>query len=244
MTAPSNQLMRMFWLSTGLHLAAIAFFILISQMEWRHPVAVPKPLTVQWVNLQKQAPEPRKEVNPEPKKSAPAALPELPSKRLPAPSRVKKKSVTQPERARPVKIARKPEAAPAAEKGPEPAPEKPVRSEVKPEEKPLSPEPQKIEIAPISEIDPTYLERVKRTVDMNFNPPELQGSQKEATVSFEILKNGLIRNPRIVKSSRDTYFDMAALRAIMESRRFGQLPPDYPSLSVEITCTFSQNKGL
>ncbi|MBI1823388.1 MAG: TonB family protein [Nitrospirae bacterium] len=210
---------------------------LFQTLKWQHPIARPKPLSVQWVNLSRYQPESKKKIEPvqiplPPKKVA--SLPPLRNKPafksvLPPPKRIPSKAKNIPDMEQPVQKKIEP-------------PEPPRIEEKKGSPEPLI-EPQKVDIAPLSEIDPTYVERMKRTVDLNFNPPVFNGTPKEVTVSFEVLKNGIIKNPKIVKSSKDSYFDMAALRAIFESRRFGQLPADYPSLSVEITCTFSQNKG-
>jgi TonB family protein len=228
--------------SIGFHLFFISCLLILHYLKWNHPLIKPKVLSVQWVSLSQQQPEIKKSVPLEPpKKMEPAPLPKLPKKSatLPQPH-FKTGPKSQLSLPLPVPPRKMEPASPVQPKA-EPSPPPPI--EAKREEAPLPAEPQKIEIAPISEIDPTYVERVKRIVDMNWNPPQFSGQPKEVTVSFEVLKNGIVKNPKVVKSSKDSYFDMAALRAVFESRRFGQLPPDYPSLSVEITCTFSQNKG-
>ncbi|MBI1818954.1 MAG: TonB C-terminal domain-containing protein, partial [Nitrospirae bacterium] len=104
-------------------------------------------------------------------------------------------------------------------------------------------EPQKVEIAQISTIDPDYIGRVKGKVESNWNPSPFTGKEKQVTISFEILRSGQVKPPKIIKSSGDPDFDRAALRAVYEARTFGPLPVDYPKLSAEITCSFSQNKG-
>jgi TonB family protein len=239
MTFNSFQMKQMVFLSIGCHLLLLASLFMIHLIRWSHPVATPKALDVRWVTLPQNPPEPAKKIEPAP------PLPILPKKNTKL-QPVKIKPLSNPPVPLPKKVLNKPIKTPLPEQPVQKKIEEvaePPRIETKKENPEPSVQPQKIEIAPISEIDPSYLDRIKRSIDMNFNPPLFNGNSKEVTVSFEVLKSGMIKNPKIVKSSKDSYFDMAALRAIFESRRFGQLPADYPSLSVEITCTFSQNKG-
>ena len=239
------QMKQTLFASIGVHLFFISCLLMLHYLKWNHPLIKPKVLSVQWVALPRREPEIKKGAPPEPpKKREPVPLPKLPKKNalLPQPhfKAAPKSQVVLPLPV-PPKKGEPPSLPQPVQPKAEPSPPPPV--EAKKEEALLPVEPQKIEIAPISEIDPTYVDRVKRTVDMNWSPPQFSGQPKEVTVSFEVLKNGIVKNPKVVKSSKDSYFDMAALRAVFDSRRFGELPPDYPSLSVEITCTFSQNKG-
>jgi TonB family protein len=239
MTFNSFQMKQMVFLSVGCHLLLLASFFMIHLISWSHPVAIPKALDVRWVTLAQNHPEPIKKLEPAPPlpiltkkntKLLPAQIKPVIHLPAPLPKKVLNKTIKTPLPEEPLQKKIEEVAEPPRIETKKESPEPPVQ-------------PQKIEIAPISEIDPNYLDRIKRSIDMNFNPPLFNGNPKEVTVSFELLKSGIIKNPKIVKSSKDSYFDMAALRAIFESRRFGQLPADYPSMSVEITCTFSQNKG-
>ncbi|MFI5304422.1 MAG: TonB family protein [Nitrospiria bacterium] len=238
---------QMIIVSVGVHLFFIAFLFMIHYLNWRHPLIKPHVLSVQWVSLSHAQHEIQKTPPPERVKKLETAPPLKTAKKNPAPVVPRFKPAIQSQVTLPLPAPAKkaPPISPVQPVSPKvetppPTPQVEVKKEEVP---PVLEEPQKIEIAPISAIDPTYVERVKRTVDMNWTPPAFSGDPKEVTVSFEVLRNGLVRNPKIVKSSKDSFFDMAALRAVFESRRFGQLPPDYPSISVEITCTFSQNKG-
>lgn len=239
------QMKQMLIASIGIHLFFIAGLLMLHYLKWNHPLIKPKILSVQWVTLPQPSPEIKKPVPLEaPKKSEPPPLPKLSKKSVPLP-RPQFKPAPKSHFALPLPVSPKKRESsslsepvqPKAEPLPSP------QAEAKKEETPPPAEVQKIEIAPISEIDPAYLDRSKRSIEMNWNPPQYSGQPKEVTVSFEVLKNGIVKNPKVVKSSKDSYFDMAALRAVLDSRRFGPLPPDIHSLSVEITCTFSQNKG-
>jgi TonB family protein len=239
------QMKQMLFASIGIHLFFITCLLMFHYLKWNHPLIKPKVLSVQWVTLPQPHPEIMKPASLEPTKKIESAPTSKPPKKSAPPPQPHFKPVPKSQVSFPLPVPPK-----RTETSSLPQPVLPKaeslsspQAEAKKEEIPVPAEPQKIEIAPISEIDPTYVERVKRTVDMNWNPPQFSGQPKEVTISFEVLKNGIVRNPKIVKSSKDSYFDMAALRAVFDSRRFGQLPPDYPSLSVEITCTFSQNKG-
>ena len=235
---------QMLLVSAGIHLLFIFSLFMIHLFKWNYPLVKPKILSVQWVTLPQVQPEARKPSPPEPVKAAEAPVRPKPLKKqiLPAPRRIA--SVPKSKTVIPLPVpAKRKETAPAEQPAQTRKPETPSPPLEPKKEEPPPVEPQKIEIAPISEIDPTYVERIKRTVEMKWSPPEFSGQAKEVTVSFEVLRNGIVKSQRVVKSSKDPYFDMAALRAVVEARRFGQLPPDYPSLSIEITCTFSQNKG-
>lgn len=224
----------MFFLSTGVH---FFFFVLLFAFHFvhlQHAKIKPRILSVQLVTLQKPPLEEKKEPLPEPvKKVETPPLPESRKKSVPLP-----KAILKP--------------APPAKSSLPPLPltppqikttEAPPVVEAKKEEVAPVVEPQKIEIAQISTIDPDYIGRVKGKVESNWNPPPFMGQEKQVTISFEVLRSGQVKPPKIIKSSGDPDFDRAALRAVYEARTFGPLPADYPKLSAEITCSFSQNKG-
>ncbi|MBI1820419.1 MAG: TonB family protein [Nitrospirae bacterium] len=227
-------------LSAGLHLFLLAGLFVLHHFEWKQPKIKPHILSVQLLSL----PQPRLEEKTFPsepvKKAEPVAPPKIQKKT--APPHIKLKPLPRSVDAFPVKSASKEAVQPIPVVQPE------VENSVSPlvetkKEETVPVEIQKVEIAQISEINPNYADWVKRKIESNWNPLSFKGAPKEVTLSFDILKTGLVKFPKIIKSSGDPFFDQAAQRAVVESRSFGPLPADYPNLSVEITCTFSQNKG-
>jgi len=230
------------WISISIHLVLFGVLVWAHFLKTTHPLARPKILTVQWVTLPAPVPMPQKtEVVPPPQVSKPPVPVPPPAKILPSKAPSKTTLFLPPPIARKKKVQPQPVLPPVTPKIEPviPKPE-PVKAEEPP---PPPPEAQKIDMAPISEIDPIYVDRMKRMFEANWNPPQFNGQVRQATVIFEVLRNGMIKNVRILKSSDDRFYDTAAMRTVLETRRFGPLPPDYPSLSVEITCTFTQNKG-
>ena len=238
-----DQMKPMVLLSAGVHLFLLVCLFVFHYFEWKLPRIKSHVLFVQLLSLP-QFPVVEKKVPMEPVKK-PETVPPVKAPKEKVPS-VKLEIKSQPHSVNslPLKYAGKetPQAGPSLQPKVEVPVSPPVRESQKEEIVPV--EAQKVEISQISEIDPLYTDRMKRKIDTNWNPPPFSGVQKEATVSIEILKSsGLIKSARIIKSSGDPYFDIAARRAVMESRSFGPLPADYPNISIEITCTFSQNKG-
>ncbi|MHB8482214.1 MAG: energy transducer TonB [Nitrospiria bacterium] len=233
----------MVFLSAGAHLFLLALLFAFHYFEWKNPKIKPHILSVQLLSL--PVPHEKEKSPPSEPVKKPALIPSVKVQKEKVPA-VKLKIKPSPHSADsiPLKSARKetPQAAPLAQSKTQTPISPPVQEARKEEVVPV--EPQKVEISQISEIDPLYTDRMKRKIDSNWNPPPFSGIQKEATVIIEILKSsGMVKSARIIKSSGDAYFDIAVRRAVMESRSFGPLPADYPNLSIEITCTFSQNKG-
>ena len=202
--------------------------------EWKQPKIKPHILSVQLLSL----PQPRLEEKTLP--SEPVPPPHTQKKT--APSQLKLKPLPHSVDGVPVKSSSKKTAQPIPVVQPEVENSVSPLGETKKEEN-LPVEIQKVEVAQISEINPNYTDRVKSKIERNWNPLSFKGAPKEVTLSFVILKSGLVKFPKIIKSSGDPFFDQAAQRAVVESRSFGPIPADYTNLSVEITCTFSQNKG-
>ncbi len=224
----------MVFLSTGVHFFFFVLLFAFHFVQLQHARIKPRILSVQLVSLQKAPLEEEKKPLPEPvKKVETAPLPKPRKKIVPLP-----KAILKP--APPAKSAIPPlPLAPAQPK----TTEAPPVVEAKKEEAAPVVEPQKVEIEQISSIDPDYIERVKGKVMSNWSPPPFTGQKKQVTISFDILRSGQFKPPKIIKSSGDLDFDRAALRAVYDARTFGPLPVDYPKLSLEIPCTFSQNKG-
>ena len=229
LTSP-DPMKPMVILSAGIHLFLAAGLFLFHYFAWTHPKIKPHLLSVQLVSSPQHRVEERKSLPVEPvKKIEPAPRPKVRKQTAPIPLQPVKKKKGEPS---PVVVQPKIENPPA-----------PPLVEAKIEEI-IPVEAEKIEIAQISEINPNYADWIRRKIESNWNPLPFKGVPKEVTLSFEILKSGLVKFPKVIKSSGDPFFDQAAQRAVVESRVFGELPSDYPKSWIEITCTFSQNKGL
>ncbi|MHB8843230.1 MAG: cell envelope integrity protein TolA [Nitrospirota bacterium] len=84
---------------------------------------------------------------------------------------------------------------------------------------------------------PFYLAIVRDKVERNWNPPPgAKGSKVK--VKFKVLRSGRVGEVNIQESSGNTYFDMAAQRAIDNSSPFPRLPEgffkEYEVFSVDL----------
>ena len=191
-------------------------------------------------------PEPREARMPDPPKAA--SLPEasLPSPRLPP---------------RPAALPRAgekelPPLAPPAERRPT-APVTAKPAETPAEARPAPPVPAGLPTGSVSgtgvrTLDVTdfphawYLRQVLAKVQDAWQrqPLSAEPNQKPLVV-VEIQRDGTFAMPRIEKSSGNTFYDQAALRAIMDARPFPRLPEDWarPSLRVMFTFDLERSRG-
>ncbi|MBW7996759.1 MAG: TonB C-terminal domain-containing protein [Candidatus Glassbacteria bacterium] len=70
-----------------------------------------------------------------------------------------------------------------------------------------------------------YLRLVKDKIERNWRNP--YSGEALGTIYFCIQRNGQVTDARVEKSSGEPAFDRAALRAVINSSSFPQLPPDY-----------------
>ena len=226
---------KMLAMSAAFHLLILALLAAAHDLHWKQTRIKPKVLNVQWVTL--PAPEEAKPSAAAPPPKAPS-LPE-PVKKAPpkgVPPRIKVTELPLPG----AKVVLPPKGVQAP---PPPATE--LKAPELQQEAGAAPpvEVPKIEMSPVSLLDPDYADRVRRKIEFNWTPDSFNGANKEVTLSFVIVRNGTVKMPRVLKSSGDAEFDRAAVRAILEVRNFPPLPSDYPNLTLEITCSFRQNKG-
>jgi TonB family protein len=82
-----------------------------------------------------------------------------------------------------------------------------------------------------------YVAIVRDKVERNWNPPPGAKGLK-ARVTFNILRSGRVGDARLVEASGNFYFDQAAMRAILASSPFPELPEsffqDYEMFSVDL----------
>ncbi|HEX3179203.1 MAG TPA: TonB family protein [Methylomirabilota bacterium] len=88
-----------------------------------------------------------------------------------------------------------------------------------------------------------YLSRVQAKVTERWSGKALPGQQPVAV--FEINRDGQVGRLSIEKSSGNSYYDQAALRAIAEANPFPPLPAEYtePTLRVHLGFNFSAERG-
>lgn len=88
-----------------------------------------------------------------------------------------------------------------------------------------------------------YLSRVQAKVTERWAGKALPGQQPVAV--FEINREGQVSRLAIEKSSGNSYYDQAALRAITDANPFPPLPAEFPgpSLRVHLGFNFSAERG-
>jgi colicin import membrane protein len=93
---------------------------------------------------------------------------------------------------------------------------------------------------PISSEDfkfPTYLATIRLSIEQNWNPPPgIKGTK--AKVQFRVLRSGRVADAVLQESSGNFYFDQAAVRAILQSSPFPEMPDgfykDHEDFSVDL----------
>jgi colicin import membrane protein len=83
-----------------------------------------------------------------------------------------------------------------------------------------------------------YFPLVKNKIEPNWNPPP-GVKEARAKVQFRIFRSGRVGEVKLEESSGNFYFDQAAIRAILTSSPFPQLPDENPreylEFSVDLT---------
>ncbi|HET6464481.1 MAG TPA: TonB family protein [Nitrospiria bacterium] len=88
---------------------------------------------------------------------------------------------------------------------------------------------------------PYYTENIRRKIEMYWSPPPLESAAdvKEAVVGFVLFSNGKIGDPKIEKSSGNSYFDQAALRAVYLANPLPPFPQGLHDASLTIHFSFA-----
>jgi TonB family protein len=84
-----------------------------------------------------------------------------------------------------------------------------------------------------------YLSRVQAKVTERWTGKALPGQQPVAV--FDISRDGQVSRLAIEKSSGNSYYDQAALRAITEANPFPPLPPEFPGQTLRVHLGFNFN---
>ncbi len=93
---------------------------------------------------------------------------------------------------------------------------------------------------------PQYTLNVGKKLESNWAPPPLGTAVEiqETVVVFRIGRNGRVSEVQVEKGSGNSYFDLAALRAVYNADPLPPLPRDYSENSLLIHVTFSLNRNL
>jgi protein TonB len=84
-----------------------------------------------------------------------------------------------------------------------------------------------------------YAQALMEAVARHWNTGGLAGVRAPiAIVSVDILRNGSIRNPKLVQASGNSTVDYSALRAVMEAAPLPPLPPDLPGSYLSVDFQF------
>ena len=89
-----------------------------------------------------------------------------------------------------------------------------------------------------------YLRQVLQKVEQEWqrqNQPN--DPPQKPQVYVEIQRDGSIKSPAIHKSSGNSFYDNAALRAVMAASPFPKLPDDWTKPSLRILFTFDLRRG-
>src|SRR5262249_22161848 len=89
-----------------------------------------------------------------------------------------------------------------------------------------------------------YLRQVLQKVEQEWQRQNQPSEpQQKPQVYVEIQRDGSIRAPAIAKISGNSYYDSAALRAVMAASPFPTLPDDWSKPSLRILFTFDVRRG-
>ncbi|MFC1567154.1 energy transducer TonB, partial [bacterium] len=84
-----------------------------------------------------------------------------------------------------------------------------------------------------------YLTLVQSKITANWDVDNKYGTSKRVVVLFKISKKGELLESKIEESSRDDYYDEAALAAVKKSAPFPPLPQQYDEDTLNIHFGFS-----
>jgi TonB family protein len=90
---------------------------------------------------------------------------------------------------------------------------------------------------------PWYIAAAKRRVAPNWDSLSIDAAVRNSqtlhcVISFTILRDGTVKNPRVTQSSGNLSWDNSGLRAIMASSPFAPLPSDWPGQDVSVLWDF------
>lgn len=97
---------------------------------------------------------------------------------------------------------------------------------------------QNLALAQEQNLDQLYVGRLKKNIENNWIMP-LNSDEKSTVIAFSVVKDGKIKNIKIIRSSGDEHFDTSALMSIYKSVPFDNLPENYSADSADFEFFFS-----
>jgi TonB family protein len=89
-----------------------------------------------------------------------------------------------------------------------------------------------------------YFQEMLRRINDKWRPPGQSVEGQRVVVLFEIARNGQVLSSEVEESSGNFLYDQAALRAVVESGPFRELPADFTERSIRIHMGFQfTNRG-
>ena len=85
-----------------------------------------------------------------------------------------------------------------------------------------------------------YIQDLKMKIHSNWNPPQVDES-KSVKILFTIMKDGTVKDIKVIKSSGDIVADNKAIEAVKNSSPFQSLPEKYDKDSVDILFDFEHD---
>ena len=86
-----------------------------------------------------------------------------------------------------------------------------------------------------------YAELIRQRIAQNWNTNGLDGRLQNSptVITFTIMRDGTIRDPKVTQSSGNYNIDNTALRAVFQSSPLPQLPPQVTESSITAQFTFN-----
>lgn len=220
-----ENMKRMLLLSMAFH-ATVAIMLIVLPLPFRRALFLPPVYQVNLVTL----PSPPEEVKaPEPPKAPEITKPKVVSKPLPE----LKKS--------PRELAKKETVTPTPEKSKPPGAKTSKAAAIKSKEE-IASVPSITATAAVEAPDfkfPFYLKLLQGKISSVWSPPAIEIGQesKEVVISFILMTTGKIQEIQVEKSSGNTFFDQAALRAVYMANPLPPLPRGFrdPNLKVHFS---------
>jgi protein TonB len=93
---------------------------------------------------------------------------------------------------------------------------------------------------------PQYLLNTEKKLKRSWSPPPLGtvGEIQETVVAFRVGRDGKVSEVHVERDSGNSYFDLAALRAVYDADPLPPLPRDYLEGSLLIHVSFLLNRNL
>lgn len=83
-----------------------------------------------------------------------------------------------------------------------------------------------------------YIDLMRQRIGNKWNTAGLPVDRRVAVVTFTILRDGTVRDPRVAQSSGNYALDTSAVRAVLEASPLPPLPPNFEKDSASVELSF------